>query len=255
MTRESQIPAPLRNADAILTAIGDAGGYGIDAKALADNTGLGQRMVYRYLASLRELGLVSGETETGHHRIGPRLLDIARNATGQFELFSNAAEYTKIAATKLNRPVHMSVYNEGTALTVAFCDGGINTEIKSRVGSRRPAHASASGKLFLAHNPTSFRAYVTRPLNAYTDKTIVKIRDLENECLTVRERDWSVDAFEWHPALFCVAVPIRGADGKVLGTLAVSEPQCENQAENARRLIRSLKPVARDISGLLGATR
>lgn len=254
MTTTSAIPGALLHAHAILTVLGDAGIAGADAKTISASTGLGLRMVYRYLASLRELGMVAACGDSGY-RLGPAIVSLAQSTSDHFEFFRNAKDYTQRVAAELKESVHISVYDQGMSVTVTSAnlhpDDG--TRWAAPVGARRPAHASASGKIFLAHIKGALNSYVARPLHAFTPKTICSVKQLQAECLRVKERGWSREVSEFIEGVACVAVPIRSPEGRVLGTFAVSTPaDLSGFAADERRVVRSLQTAARELEASLG---
>ena len=76
----------------------------------------------------------------------------------------------------------------------------------AEVGRTSAAHATAVGKVFLAHGGTP----PTGDLPAYTERTIVDQAVLEVEVARVRERGWAKAVGEREEDLNAVAAPVLG---------------------------------------------
>src|SRR5690606_15655032 len=93
-------------------------------------------------------------------------------------------------------------------------------------GSSVPLHASASGKLFLAHMPKRSRERFVRqsPLVRHTQKTLTEPRALAAELERIREQGYATDDEEYLAGICCLAVPVHDADGRVVAALAMHSP-------------------------------
>lgn len=93
-------------------------------------------------------------------------------------------------------------------------------ERKIRLGARLPAHSTAAGKVLLAHageEPGPDRRSDGRhPLTGSAP--------LRAEFEEIRRRGYAVVWDEGEPGRFGAAVPVRNADGRILGALSVSGP-------------------------------
>jgi DNA-binding IclR family transcriptional regulator len=257
MGDQPPIPTVLQHAFSILTAVGEAGPAGADAAELHIHTGLNLRTVYRHLASLRALGMIAGTGDGTRYRLGPTIAGLAQNASDQREFLRKARMFAEELGERTQEPVHVTVYDQGTAVTVASATREASISSKSPpivVGSRRPAHASASGKIFLASNPSAFQAYAVRPLQRFTQHTITDLHALEQECLAIRQQGWSEDRQEFLLGVTCVAVPVFGMKGRAVGALVVSTKYPTLSPSRRRELLQALAPAAREFTAAIGGT-
>lgn len=257
MPETPAVPTVLRHSVSVLTALGEAGPMGLDAAEVALLTGLNSRTVYRHLSSLKTLGLVADAAEPTHVRLGPAIASLAQNASDQREFLRRAREFCTELAERTQEPVHVTVFDQGTAVTVASATREAALAEKSPpivLGSRRPLHASASGKLFLAYNPQALQAYAVRGLESLTPFTIVSLEELQRECLQIREQGWSRDRQEYQLGVTCVAVPVHGTNGRAIGALAVSTKQPVMSLEHRTTLLRALRPAAAEFTQAIGGS-
>jgi IclR family acetate operon transcriptional repressor len=96
----------------------------------------------------------------------------------------------------------------------------------SWIGRDVPDHASAAGKVFLAHAV----ADVAAQLEPLTPRTIVDRPALERDLQIVRDRGYATAVDELEPGLSVVAAPVFDAGGGVVAALAVSGPSARLDA-------------------------
>ena len=89
--------------------------------------------------------------------------------------------------------------------------------------ARLPPHATAVGKVLLAHAPAALlRCVVGQGLARYTDLTTTTVTDLESCLAAVRGNELAVTWGELAPGCGAVATPVRGPDDRVVGALELS---------------------------------
>lgn len=114
-------------------------------------------------------------------------------------------------------------------------------------GSRVPAHASASGKLFLAMMPPAKRDRLigTLTLERYTANTLVDAEALRAELGRIKRDGFAFDDEEFLSGLFCVAVPIFDHNGRdCLAALALQAPVVRVSRTNAAERVSALREAA-----------
>ncbi len=257
MPTDSQVPPVLAHAFEVLEAIGQAGPVGADVHEIQDRTGQHVRTIYRHIASLKALGMISAAPEPTRYRLGPAIAGLAQAASDQHEFLRRAQMFCAEIAERTGEPVHVTVADQGTAVTVASATRDSALAEKSPpivLGSRRPLHASASGKVFLSFNPSAFQAYCLRPLQRFTPETITSVGQLEKECLLIRTRGYSEDRQENLPGVTCVAVPVFGVGGRAVGALAISSKRPVLTAAHRSQLLKALLPAAREFTASIGGS-
>lgn len=118
--------------------------------------------------------------------------------------------------------VHLCIpsYRSVLCLVHAAGEGATRPRLRELV----PAHASASGKVLLAHREAWRASVLASPLPALTPRTRTAPGAIESEAETIRERGYAVDDEELQPGVRAVAAPVRGLDGTVVAALALSGP-------------------------------
>jgi len=126
--------------------------------------------------------------------------------------------------------------------------------IAGGVGSRLPAHATATGRVLLAAlAPEELEDVLGHwPLHAYTAHTVTDADRFRAEIELVREQGWAIVDQELELGLRGIAAPITGADGGVLAGLSVSATVARlDRAELLGRCLPPLRATAAAISSAL----
>jgi DNA-binding IclR family transcriptional regulator len=93
----------------------------------------------------------------------------------------------------------------------------------------------------LANLPeVKLRAYLSKPLERYTDKTITDPAKLRERLIKIRRQgyDWTFDEFE--EGLVATSAPIFNNMGRVVATLYISAPTYRFPLENKKQITRWL---------------
>lgn len=239
----------------ILECISTVGPAGTDTTTIVRETGIPKRTVYRHLAHLQDLGLVESRPNGFNlYRLGPTVDTWAASSSRQREFMRLSDAYINELAESTGNLVHCTIFDQGAVLTVA---AAIDPESKGQpplavAGSRRPAHATASGKVFLAYKPGALASYITRPLAALSPSTITSPAELQAEVHKVRNQGYGEDIHEFRPGVCCVAVPVWGHHG-VVGALSISQDWAKSKPYVLDPgLLRSLGDAAKDFTKRIG---
>lgn len=239
----------------ILECISSAGPGGTDITTLLRETEIPRRTVYRHLAYLQDLGLVETRSDGFNlYRLGPTIETWAASSSRQRQFLQLSDTYVAELANSSGHLVHSTVFDQGSVLTVA---AGARRDPQAApplavAGTRRPAHASASGKVFLAYKRGALSAYITRPLVALTDSTITTAQGLRDEVASVQRDGYGEDVHEFVDGVCCVAVPVWGDHG-VVGALSASQDWPPNRKYVLdTELLRSLKEAAAEFTKKIG---
>jgi IclR family transcriptional regulator, acetate operon repressor len=171
------------------------------------------------LAALARHGLVQRDG-SGAVRPGPGALRFARSGVGRADLGEHAAPSLRRLADESGETVNLMVPTASGTEAIAQEDGRHLLGATSWIGRDVPDHASAAGKVFLAHGVSEIRSRLER----LTPRTLVERAALEEDLAAVRERGYATLVDELEPGLSVVAAPVRDAGGGVVAALAISGP-------------------------------
>ena len=130
-----------------------------------------------------------------------------------------------------------------------------NSRQALEVGALLPGHATAIGKVLLAHNPYATEAVIDAGLEAVTGETVTDPETLREELHEVRQRGWASDVEELIAGEVSLAAPIQDRRGVTVGAIGISGPierLCDGSGPRSE-LISYVREAARAVSRDLGA--
>lgn len=187
---------------------------------IARRTGINRSTVSRMLATLAEDELVLVATDTGRYRLGPRLVELGNAALARVDLRRLVRPHLEALTETTGETATLSVPGEHTTITVDFVQSQSSVRSVAEVGRRSVTHATAIGKVFLAHGGEA----PTSPLPSYTRRTITDADRLTKEVALTRTRGWAQAVGEREDDLNAVAAPVLDAEGNLLAVLGVQGP-------------------------------
>lgn len=245
----------IERASAILRLLSGRTGR-LSLAELAGELGLPKGTVYGILRTLLSVGFVEQDPESGKYRMGAALLHLGSTYLDGNELRTRALNWADWLAARTNESVRLGTLHERQVLVVHHVFRPDNSPQTLEVGALLPMHASAMGKVLLAHHP-----YVAAELanngamTRFTDCTITDPTMLTEELERVRAQGWASAVHELVYGEASCAAPIHDRRGIAVGTIAISGP-IERICEGTRprnELISYVREGARTISRDLGA--
>ncbi len=187
---------------------------------IARRTGINPSSASRLLATLAAGDLVQWLPDSGRYRLGLRLFQLGTAAMGRLDLQGLARPHLTALAAATGETATLSVPGEREAMTVDFVQGASSVQSVARVGRPSVAHATAVGKVFLAHGGE----LPVGSLLAFTRRTITDPGRLVAEIARVAKNGWAEALAEREADLNAVAVPILGPRRELTAILGVQGP-------------------------------
>jgi DNA-binding IclR family transcriptional regulator len=218
---------------------------------LAVAMGLTRSTTHRLAATLVERRYLSF-SRNGGYSLGPKLLELGYITGKRMDLPRVAREHLQALASSTNDTVHLGILDDGRALYLDKIQGSRRVEVSSRIGERQPLRSTGLGKaLILDADENQWREYYdheARLGNRY---------DVPLETWLRRMRDYSragytFDLEENEDRIRCVAAPVRGVDGRIVGAISVSSVAQYMDDLRMRGLTFDVKRTAEAISTALG---
>jgi DNA-binding IclR family transcriptional regulator len=222
---------------------------------LAGELGLPKGTVHGILRTLQLVGFVEQDAETGKYQLGAALLHMGSSYLDGNELRTRALNWADSLAARANESVRIGTLHDGRALVVHHVFRPDNSRQALEVGALLPGHATALGKVLLAHNPYATDSVIADGLDAFTPATVTEPEALRSELAEVRARGWASDVEELVEGEVSLAAPIQDRRGATVGAIGISGP-IERMSENGSPrsdLISYVRETARSVSRDLGA--
>lgn len=252
------MPRPIQSierASAILRLLSGRTGR-LSLAELAGELGLPKGTVYGILRTLLSVGFVEQDPESGKYRMGAALLHLGSSYLDGNELRTRALNWSDWLAARTNESVRLGTLHDGQVLVVHHVFRPDNSPQSLEVGALLPVHASAMGKVLLAHHPYLVAELAGNgTLARFTESTITDPRQLADQLERVRAQGWASALHELTYGEASVAAPIHDRRGIAVGSIAISGPIeriCEG-LQPRNELISYVREGARTISRDLGA--
>jgi DNA-binding IclR family transcriptional regulator len=202
---------------------------------IAGEMGLPKGTVHGLLRTLQSVGFVEQDEDSGKYRLGAALLHMGSSYLDGNELRTRALNWSDSLATRTHEAVRIGTLHEQQVLVVHHVFRPDDTLQTLDVGSLLPAHATALGKVLLAHHQYVASAVMATELVAYTEATITDPVRLERE--------------------LAHAAPIVDRRGMTVGAMGIFGPPERLLAARQPRgdLLAYVREGARAVSRELGA--
>ena len=120
---------------------------------IAGEMGLPKGTVHGLLRTLQSVGFVEQDSESGKYQLGAALLHMGSSYLDGNELRTRALNWSDSLATRTREAVRIGTLHDEQVLVVHHVFRPDDTLQTLDVGTLLPAHATALGKVLLAHHP------------------------------------------------------------------------------------------------------
>lgn len=235
--------AAVERAVDVLDVLADGPGD-LGTNEISRRTGINASTVSRLLATLAKDGLVQRIPATGRYRLGLRLIRFGNAALAGVDLRDTARPHLIAVMEATGETATLSVPGGDVAVTVDFAQSTSTVRSVAVLGRPSVPHATATGKVHLAHGGT----LPPGPLQRCTPATITDRAELEREVARVREQGWAQACAERERDLHAVAVPVLGARGQLVAVLGVQGPAWRFDPAAMQDAVDHLRERARELS-------
>lgn len=233
----------------ILARRGDVG-----VTEVAGELGVHKSTAFRLLAALENRDLVEQTAERGKYRLGFGIVRLAGATTAQLDLSRESRPVCERLAVVVGETVNVAVLEGSSAVNITQARGPAAVTSHNWVGQQTPVHATSSGKVLLAYQPSVIQRRLVggRRLPRFTPNTVVTPADLFAELETIREQGYGCTVEELEIGLNAVAAPIRGYDGSVVAAVSAAGPSYRLDVNRFPHVAGLVKAGAAEISTRIG---
>jgi DNA-binding IclR family transcriptional regulator len=219
---------------------------------IADRLDMPRSTAYRYLASLRETGLIESN-EGSQYSLGSRILALARVARKGINILDLAERHLRQLQSETDETVLLSRRQGPTVIVVECLDSRHAARITFDRGHILPNPATASAKVLLAHAPAAEVAAMLGPqrLTKYTERTLTSRAAIRKQLTEVRAQGYAVNDGEADEGVRAVAAPIFNARHEVSYSVGVVGPAFRLTDHRLSQAILAVKRAGAAISEAL----
>jgi DNA-binding IclR family transcriptional regulator len=221
---------------------------------LAGRSGIPKPTVHRLVNHLIAEGLL--RSDTAHRGLvpGPRFAGLFCKAHAASWAGGPIRALMEALVAEVRETCNLGVLDRDAVLYIerVECDWPIRIQLSA--GSRVPLHASAIGKLLMAHLPTAARRQLLAsiPLTALTANTLTDADALERAFTEIRRRGYALNNAENTDGVIGLAVPVKSPDERVVAGLSVHAPTSRLDLDGARALLPRFQAAAAAMGAQLG---
>jgi DNA-binding IclR family transcriptional regulator len=220
---------------------------------VANELDIHKSTAYRLLTTLRDRGLVEQDSATEKYRLGFGLVALASSVTADLDVARCSRPLCDMLAERTGETVTVAVLEGDDGIILHQSNSGSSALSVSWEGRHTPLHATAAGKIFLNYMPEDQRRrLLKRPLERYTESTLAKPADLQEELRASTDRGYWSTVEELEDGLNAIAAPIRCAEGAVVAAVSVSGPAFRLPEESFDEVGGLTAEAAAEISRCLG---
>ncbi|MCW4353638.1 IclR family transcriptional regulator [Hoyosella sp. YIM 151337] len=220
--------------------------------------GIAKATAHGLLKTLIHVGFVEQDRDTGRYQLAPDPLTPESVLWDVNEIRSRAMNWADALAARTGQATRLGAFRDGSLLVVHHVFRADSTPQTSTTGSRLPLHATALGKVLLAHDTRAARGLGAGPLPAIAFRTITDRGELARELARVRDAGWASAVQELTTETAAIAVPIRDEGGAVIAAIGIEGPLddiCTSRGAPRPELIEQVRHAGHNISHEFGHGR
>ena len=215
---------------------------------LSRRLGLGKSTVHRILTTLADDGFVE-RTADERYRLSIKMYEVGQQVAASIELRQLVHPALERLRTESGETAHVAVLSGTDVVYVDRLESPHMLRLLTRVGRRRAAHATSSGKCLLAFgSPSAVTAVVATGLPRLGPRTITSKSMLDKRLAEVRRDGYATSVDEAAPGMASVAAPIFDGAGECIAAISVAGPVNRMPAERLDQLARQVLSAAASVS-------
>jgi IclR family transcriptional regulator, KDG regulon repressor len=210
--------------------------------------------VGRILTTLNSLGVLTQDKETRRYRMGPKVLKWSSVYTSNLDLQTETRPYMQELQRITEETISLDIPNGQTRICIERIESPQNLRWVKQLGEIMPFYASASGRILLSFLPSKEKDEIIKnmtfeQLTPYTTTDpIIFCEELE----LTKKRGYAVSQSERVEGVSCVAAPIFGVKGEMLGALTVSGLSTRFSEQKIHEYAELLMKTTQQISQAMG---
>jgi DNA-binding IclR family transcriptional regulator len=250
---ESQTNAAVLKALDILDLLGQSA-QPLALREIAQLLAQPESTTHRLLASLAARGYVR-QTGQGTYFLGWKLVTLAQALGDLSRLPQLLRPQLQDLVRQVGHAVNLAVLNQQLLIYLDCQTPLEGLSVYTAPGSTAPVHATAAGKVLLAHLPESERNALCNQLtlSRYTARTLTTLTDLQLELAEIQARGYALDREEYFEGVTCIAAPLLDSRKRAIATISLTmhaaDLPADWETQYAPRLRTTCQAIAKQLYG------
>jgi DNA-binding IclR family transcriptional regulator len=214
---------------------------------LAEEVGLSKATAHRMLKILEQENFVYRSPESGEYQLGPEIIVLGSRALRAIDIREAARPELRALAESTGEDATLEVLVGTEVLILEEERGHGLLSLGTELGTRWPAHATATGKILMAFSEAEMEE-PSDGLAPLTKHTIVSWDEWKGTLEEVRKKGYATNLEELEYGYQSVAAPVRDRKGRVFAAVSVGGSVHRVTRSRIPELARSVREAALRLS-------
>ncbi len=221
---------------------------GVGVTTIANELELAKSTISRLLATMESWQVVE-RTTTNRFRMGPALARWVGYQPFTSTLSALARPILQNIADEVGEAVAICVLDGFQVLYLDHVQSHQDILVRDWTGELLPLHVTSAGKVLLAYASSDLvNKFLKRPLQAFTEKTIVDPFIFRKELERVRQTGYAMTNEEFAVDIIGFAVPLFNRQGDIIAALNLYGPKFRlNSPIKEAQIIQKMKAEAKKL--------
>jgi len=248
------ISGTVKKALEVLEVFYHSGGE-LSLSEISEKTGFNRATAFRLVSTLTQKGLLHQEVKKGKYYLSLRTLHIGYVARTRLGYLDTMYRHLSKLCREHGVAINTTVLDADKLLVIDEIGIANDFRITAPVGKLLPLHATAAGKVILAHWTADEREafYGRYRLEPITQHTIVDSARMEKELETIRQEGIAYDHEEFILGTWATAYPVF-ENKRILNVISIVAPSSQIDSDRSKKLSGALKSCATEISFVFNRT-
>ena len=238
----------------ILNYIGEHGNE-VRLTEISKGLDINKSTLHSIMSTLESAEYISQNENNSKYSLGNQIFKLGKIYEGDMSFTKIARPFLKKLNTAFEETVQLGVLSGKEVLYIDKVESSHALRMTCQTGAKDDLHASATGKVLLAHlNAEQQNQILAARLEKHTKNTLVVEEKLRDEIKQISEQGYAFDHQESEIGLNCVAAPVKDHTNNVIATIGVSAPISRVSEEELLAMKDKLLKVTKELSTVLGAS-
>lgn len=198
----------------------------LTTSAISKMVGLHRATVHRLLETLSNAGYVERSETTGKYSVGPTLYSMGMLYLNAKDTLKVSEPVVKALNDMTGEVVTVGILHQDYYINIMREESKHTVRLSYSVGSRFPAHATATGKSLLSEltEDEIDRIYPKEELESLTSKTIATKTQLKKELELIKKTGVAINKEELREGVWAVSSIMRDSTDMCVGSLGIAVP-------------------------------
>lgn len=199
--------------------------YEIGISDLGKRLLLPKSTVHRLASTLIDSGVLEQNAESGKYRLGLVVFELGSLVRRKMDFSSEAKPFLMELRDKTGETAHLAILDQFSVVYINCLESTNAVRMRIDVGTRKPAHTTAAGKVMLAFQSTeALTRLFAAGLKERTANTIIDPEAFRQELAAIQIRGYAMADEENEIGVRSLAAPVWDHFGNVIAAVSIAGP-------------------------------